>query len=633
MLKLFLNKIYEESKKPKMHLEHIEDLMLNLGYEGLEDSITILEKIIYGEDINITLKVDGKPAIIFGINPENDQFFIGTKRALTKPAHSEEEIKEIYSDNPELVSILTGIFPYLQQAMKDKKTYMGDLMFSPEIPVIEQEDYLSFTPNTIEYRVDKDSTMGHKIKSSTYGIIVHTILEGETKSQLNDPSLVFNNVNNLWIGGVQLKKTNTINVLKDQLSKIKQLQAQLLKNTKYFEVIDKYKNKIKSYFVKAFREGTATGEGALKRLMDTLESQYKSEKGKAEIINIMQDSEFRRWAGLLLHIYSSIGRLKDEVIKHLVDSAAIKAFVDGKPHGGEGFVATKNGKMAKLVDRKQFSDINYMKWSAQESYMFSEGGAAIKDSVRIPKSETPQLIQKAKNLLVSLGVDKNKISEIGSAGKKEDSGDIDLAIEASGIIESNDKIEAGEKLTEKLQQAGYNPVYMKGLGTISIGLEFGDNYIAQIDFMIVPDLEWAKFGYYSPHPDEKENHKWGLARNLLLYQLIKNVTQQQIDEETLSEYMWTVNDGFQYVERQKDNKGKWKIVNRGPKKYTVSELIQVLGKHGLVISKEDLDTLSSVLKIVDTKLSRDLRDAIIENTIETLTNMKKPIPELLKNKR
>ena len=53
-----------------LHLEHPEDLIL-------EGDLKVFDAL-YGT-ANISLKIDGSPAIVYGTNPENGKFFVGTK--------------------------------------------------------------------------------------------------------------------------------------------------------------------------------------------------------------------------------------------------------------------------------------------------------------------------------------------------------------------------------------------------------------------------------------------------------------------------------------------------------------------------------------------------------------------------
>ena len=71
------------------NIQHVEDLILN-GVGGINDATLFfreLEKIFSGQpskSIKASLKWDGSPSIVCGINPENGKFFVGTKSVFNK---------------------------------------------------------------------------------------------------------------------------------------------------------------------------------------------------------------------------------------------------------------------------------------------------------------------------------------------------------------------------------------------------------------------------------------------------------------------------------------------------------------------------------------------------------------------
>ncbi|MFZ9350127.1 MAG: DUF6267 family protein, partial [Candidatus Fonsibacter ubiquis] len=76
------------------HLEHPEDCILN-------GDLTVLDWFI--EPGNLSVKIDGAPAIVWGIDPANGEFFVGTKAVFNKKkiriAHNHEEIDLFYQGN------------------------------------------------------------------------------------------------------------------------------------------------------------------------------------------------------------------------------------------------------------------------------------------------------------------------------------------------------------------------------------------------------------------------------------------------------------------------------------------------------------------------------------------------------
>jgi len=97
----FANFITEAKEGKNVHLEHIEDEILNRGVVGARDAINFLQSLrdmLAGHaqsKVNVTTKWDGAPAIFCGTNPENGKFFVGTKSVFNKNAklnYTEDDI-------------------------------------------------------------------------------------------------------------------------------------------------------------------------------------------------------------------------------------------------------------------------------------------------------------------------------------------------------------------------------------------------------------------------------------------------------------------------------------------------------------------------------------------------------------
>ena len=63
------------STMKRLHLEHPEDTILT-GDLSVLDAFTA--------DNHYSVKIDGSPAIVWGTNPENGKFFVGTKSVFNK---------------------------------------------------------------------------------------------------------------------------------------------------------------------------------------------------------------------------------------------------------------------------------------------------------------------------------------------------------------------------------------------------------------------------------------------------------------------------------------------------------------------------------------------------------------------
>ena len=116
------------------HLEHPEDSILT-------GDLSVLDWFS-AQDSFISTKMDGAPAIVWGRNPANGMFFVGTKAVFNKVkiriAHSHDEIETFYQGK--VARILHACFDCL-----------------PRTTSIFQGDFIgyggsdTYRPNTITY--------------------------------------------------------------------------------------------------------------------------------------------------------------------------------------------------------------------------------------------------------------------------------------------------------------------------------------------------------------------------------------------------------------------------------------------------------------------------------------------------
>ena len=116
------------------HLDHPEDSILT-------GDLSVLDWFLADSDMSV--KIDGKPAIVWGTDPATGTKFVGTKSVFNKKkikiAHSHQEIDDLYEG--EVARILHDC-----------------LTFLPQYDGIVQGDFLgwgmfedTFTPNTVTY--------------------------------------------------------------------------------------------------------------------------------------------------------------------------------------------------------------------------------------------------------------------------------------------------------------------------------------------------------------------------------------------------------------------------------------------------------------------------------------------------
>ena len=182
------------TKGQNTHLEHLEDSIIDRGSKGGKDAVMFLKSIKkmltgnVGGRLNVTVKWDGAPAVFCGINPENGKFFVGTKSIFNKTPkinYSTGDIRKNHSG--ELANKLTVCLRELSK-IGIKGILQGDLLFTKgdvKSQSIDEREYLTFTPNTITYAVDKDSAIGKRIARARLGIVFHTSYSGSKMSSLS----------------------------------------------------------------------------------------------------------------------------------------------------------------------------------------------------------------------------------------------------------------------------------------------------------------------------------------------------------------------------------------------------------------------------------------------------------------
>ena len=119
---------------PLTHIEHPEDTILTGDLSALD---------CMGSSGNLSAKIDGSPAVVWGNDPTDGRFFVGTKSVFNKRKpklmKSYDDIDANYEGG--LNEILTACFRWLPS--RDKSIYQGDF--------IGFGGSNTWTPNTLTY--------------------------------------------------------------------------------------------------------------------------------------------------------------------------------------------------------------------------------------------------------------------------------------------------------------------------------------------------------------------------------------------------------------------------------------------------------------------------------------------------
>jgi len=173
-----------------LHLEHLEDEIINQGIDGGRGAINFLQglrdmmKGNQNSRVNMTVKWDGAPAIFVGKHPEDGRFFVAKKSLFNKEPlfyTSEQEIKDAKELSPNLKEKFLTSFQCLSK-LSFTDILQGDLMYTNDKKMtnMDGKSFITFQPNTIMYAVDVESKLGKEIASSKMGIVFHTTYTGST---------------------------------------------------------------------------------------------------------------------------------------------------------------------------------------------------------------------------------------------------------------------------------------------------------------------------------------------------------------------------------------------------------------------------------------------------------------------
>ena len=407
----------ESSAGKNTHLEHLEDLILDSGFNGAQTAFTYLDNVRAmlskgsGNPGKVTTKWDGAPAIICGIDPEDGKFFLGTKSVFAKDAKlikSNKDIDQHYSDKPGLAEKLKYALKYLPE-LGIGNVMQGDLMFIDkdiETSVINDEECYVFTPNTISYAVPVNSKFGATIRAAKIGIVFHTGYEGTTLPEMTAKFGVsvagLNRSKNVWVDDATYKDLTgraTLTPAEDSalINAINAGQKTLAKITKdKFDVViqnSEFSKYIKPYINNNIRSGSQVGEplAFLKKFIEFYTFKQQAEiaklKGGAEskaaqgrIAKIQEQEKFiadnsNTLLGILA-IYKKVIELKMAILNKLqqVESIVgtfVKTETGYRVVNPEGFVAIgHDGGAVKLVDRLEFSKQNFagtQDWKRQQN--------------------------------------------------------------------------------------------------------------------------------------------------------------------------------------------------------------------------------------------------------------------------
>ena len=402
----FAELITEQAGK-NLHMEHIEDEIINYGVDGGRAAINFLRSLrdmLAGNarsSVNMTVKWDGAPAVFAGTDPEDGKFFVGKK--------------SVFNVEPQLYKTNDDIDEYTSGALNSKfkialaefpklgieGVLQGDLMFTDDVETttIDGTKYHTFQPNTIVYAVPVDSDLGQQIKKAKIGVVWHTTYSGKAlqdmKASFGADIRKLKKPSSVWMDDATYKdtsgratftakETDQITAILSQVGKtFQRINAPMLKrflNLQNSMTGGLVGASLKTYNNSKVRAGEKISNpkqharGYVKWVEMSLQKQIdkaKSIKGKEKYTNIQKEyvREVNKHVNNLTQVITFQNLLVDAKMQIVKKLNSVKGLTDTfiktangfKVTNPEGYVAIDrvSGGAVKLVDRMEFSFNNF----------------------------------------------------------------------------------------------------------------------------------------------------------------------------------------------------------------------------------------------------------------------------------
>ena len=282
------------------HLQHPEDSILT-------GDLSVLDWFLAESELSV--KIDGSPAIVWGTNPATGNFFVGTKSVFNKVKIKINETHDDIDRNHSgvVADILHHCFDCL-----------------PSFDGIVQGDFIgfggddTFCPNTITYIFDE-------IIDQNIIVAPHTLYA--TDGELKDAYTIMDMVDMEIFDDTETCKFVQPRAwqIDEDFQEIVGFARQMSQLVSFAESIEA--EKIKIDLNRCIREGREVDPDSFNN-------------------------------SRLISYWFLIKSIKEDML-FLCRNNGPKAYIDNKQCGGEGYVRTNDHGMFKLVNREQFSHANF----------------------------------------------------------------------------------------------------------------------------------------------------------------------------------------------------------------------------------------------------------------------------------
>ena len=290
------------------HLEHPEDSVL-LSKQSVQQVINFLRD----RNSTVSVKWDGAPAIVFGTNPENGKFFVGTKSVFNKVKvkinYTHHDIEKNHGDKPNVASILHMC---MEKLPKLNGVYQGDFIGFGGTD--------TFEPNTITYKFPG-------VVNQSIVFAAHTCYDGKSMKEMTAS-----------FGAPFCIRENSFDV------KFVNTDAQFVSRSRRIDYLLNIASLV-SNFVKF--PDAKEGE----QLKISVNKCIREER------NISESGMGKR----LTFLYNLIIEVKHLLMDGIVSKEDVQCQFEGSNCSHEGYVMTNEFGTFKLVNRREFSYRNFTK--------------------------------------------------------------------------------------------------------------------------------------------------------------------------------------------------------------------------------------------------------------------------------
>lgn len=373
------------SEEKLTHLEHNEDHIVHSGNAGFNHAVENLQAVhdkLSGKssDVDVQVKHDGSPSIVFGHHPDTGKFFVASKSAFNKDPkinYTPEDVEKNHGHAPGLVTKLKAALKHLPKVAPKTGVYQGDVMYSrgedKQDDVQEAGGNYHFRPNTITYTTPKGSSEGKKIKAAKFGVLVHTGYKGKTfadmKADFTPDKSVFGKHKDvhLFDNSQEFEGTKYTEAQQKKFQHHLDAARKEQKDTNLDNLGDQDEH-IKTYINQTVKSRsvptvedyrTHVTQKYLKRMADLKTDKAKGAKND-ELNKILAhvDKHSKDFENAF-EIHHHLTQAKKTLIDALGTHQRYQHTIEGKDSKPEGYVVVRNNRPSKLVDREDFSAANF----------------------------------------------------------------------------------------------------------------------------------------------------------------------------------------------------------------------------------------------------------------------------------